>query len=186
MLYIFIRTLVSGYTYKLFTFQGWADEMVNIMKIKRRVLALDYPRFWTEEQLAEREAKKAAEEQEAKEEVKDLKEMGKDGAKDIAKDQAVAEAVKRLPVFAWPVFGQFTSFVCEFSFELFGDFAFGFIVQLFAIGFAILMAEKALEKHNAKQGATGEEKATKDSASEETASTKDSEASADVAMDNMV
>merc|ERR1719158_243279 len=79
-LYILIRTLVSGYTYKLFTFKGWADEVIDIMKIKRRVLALDYPRFMTEEQLA---AKKAAKEQEAKEAAKDAKDMGKDAAKDI-------------------------------------------------------------------------------------------------------
>jgi len=171
-LYILIRTLVSGYTYKLFTFRGWADEVVDIMKIKKRVLVLDYPRFWTEEQLAEREAKKAAEEQEAKEEAKDLKDMGKDKAKGLAKDQVAAEAAKKLPVFAWPACGEFFALFFDLFSDLFGDFALGFIVQLFAIGFALLIGEKAVEKHNAKQAAVYEEKS--------------SEGSAEAAMDNVV
>jgi len=167
-LHILIRTLVSGYTYKLFTFRGWADEVIDIMKIKKRVLTLDYPRFWTEEQRAEREKKdKAAEEQEAKEEAKELKDMGKDKVKDLAKDQAAAEAAKKLPVFAWPACGEFFSLFFDLFSDLFGDFALGFVIQLFAIGFASLIGEKAVEKHNSsKQGVTYDEKSpmAKDSA----------------------
>jgi hypothetical protein len=173
-LYILIRTLVSGYTYKLFTFRGWGDEVIDIMKIKKRVLTLDYPRFWTEEQLAAREAKKAAEEQEAKEEAKEFKDTGKDKVKDVAKDMAAAEAAKKLPVFAWPACGEFFSLFFDLFSDLFGDFALGFVVQLFAIGFATLIGEKAVEKHNSKEAVTYDQKSDP------------SEDSAEAAMDNVV
>jgi len=55
MLYFWVRATVAAYTYKLFTFQGWKDEMVDIMKMKRRVLNLDYPRFWNENERTERD-----------------------------------------------------------------------------------------------------------------------------------
>merc|ERR1711988_450381 len=43
--YVLFRVFLSACTYKLFTVKGWLQEIKNCMEIKKRVMALDYPRF---------------------------------------------------------------------------------------------------------------------------------------------
>lgn len=194
MLYFWVRATVAAYTYKLFTLQGWKDEMVDIMKMKKRVLNLDYPRFWSENEQRERDEERDKEEkekekkEEAQEGIDEYEEEGMQkqaAGEDLespvgtfeeigkkqkekqdkaikqaasAKDEAEAAVTSTdgLVFLSWPVIVECAVLVFELFLECFGDL----IVFLLVLGLAIFLAEKVLEKHNAKQAAMGEEKVT--------------------------
>eukprot|EP00746_Dinoflagellata_sp_MGD_P162685 gnl/MRDRNA2_/MRDRNA2_90354_c0_seq1.p1 gnl/MRDRNA2_/MRDRNA2_90354_c0~~gnl/MRDRNA2_/MRDRNA2_90354_c0_seq1.p1 ORF type:complete len:493 (-),score=87.80 gnl/MRDRNA2_/MRDRNA2_90354_c0_seq1:294-1691(-) len=168
MYYIMVRCHFSAFTWKLFTFQGWVEEVLDIMKMKNRSLSLDYPRFWNEERHAQeqRAQSEASEvEDDSGEGISDLCEEGKAGEDNFDKkaseqktedhkDVAMAQAEAKTACIAvvLPVLAELIMVCVEFVLELIGDIIF----QLLVIGIGVLVAEKALEKYDSNQEATGQ------------------------------
>merc|ERR1712178_64648 len=43
--YVLFRIALSAWTYKLLTVKGWLQEIKDVIEIKKRIMALDYPCF---------------------------------------------------------------------------------------------------------------------------------------------
>merc|ERR1712070_68774 len=114
------------------TVKGWLQEIKNCMEIKKRVMALDYPCFNPDGEVQHnRDASGVA---------------GK--AAMAGKDAGVAGATDKasqLAIVGWCPFMSLITVSFSIFCDLFADFAFGFLLQFVLVGFAIYIAEKALE-----------------------------------------
>jgi hypothetical protein len=132
--YVLFRVGLSACTYKLFTVKGWLQEIKDCMEIKKRVMALDYPRFNPPEAQQEQDGGAGAVAGKAAMAVKDA---GVAGATDKASS---------LVILGWCPFMSLITVSFSIFCDLFADFAFGFLLQFVLVGFAIYIAEKVLEE----------------------------------------
>merc|ERR1711988_130191 len=134
--------ILSAFTYKLFTAKGWLREVKMLFEIKKRIMALDYPRFNPDGDHAKGGYGDVAGKAGA---------AGKDAGVAGAQDAASSTVIEGF----CPVASLFTvsfSIFCDF----FADFAFGFFLQFLIVGFAIYIAEQALEAGKAAGNASSQ------------------------------
>lgn len=122
------RVIFSAYTYKMFTFYGWVQEIAIAFHIKKRVLALDYPRF---------------KESESKESGK----VSNEGQKTMTKE-ALGGASNIVPVLGG--FFMCLSFVAPLALDIFADVAFSGFLQFLLMAIAVILAEQALKTRQEK------------------------------------
>merc|ERR1712054_547822 len=134
-LYVLFRIILSAFTYKLFTAKGWLREVKMLFEIKKRIMALDYPRFNPDGDHA-----KGGYGDVAGKAGTAGRDAGTAGAQDAASSMVFEGFCPIVSLFTV----SFTIF-CDF----FADFAFGFFLQFLVVGFAIYIAEQALETKKA-------------------------------------
>jgi hypothetical protein len=133
--YVLFRIALSAWTYKLLTVKGWLQEIKDVIEIKKRIMALDYPCFNPE---GEQQHNGSAGDVAMKAGI-------------AARDASVAGATDKasqLAIVGWcPVASLVTISFSVFC-DLFADFVFSFLLQFVVVGFAIYIAEKVLQAKN--------------------------------------
>mmetsp|Transcript_55586 Transcript_55586/g.104579 ORF Transcript_55586/g.104579 Transcript_55586/m.104579 type:complete len:371 (-) Transcript_55586:287-1399(-) len=141
-LYALFRIVLSACTYKVLTVKGWLQEIKDVMEIRRRVMALDYPVLELEGQ------------NEKNDDFGDVKEVtqetGKKKAIAAASDTAAKNEIIQDVGDSLSACGLFSSLI-TICWAVLEDAAFCFLLQFAAAGFAVYIAEKVLEKTRLEQ-----------------------------------
>jgi len=125
---VLFRISLSAFTYKLFTLKGWVQEIKDVLTIKKRVLAMDYP--WVQEKHGSgpNEGKVTEAGQTATMEA-----GGQAGA-------VVATVANQGLTVAGFVFTFMFPMICEFCLDFFG----GIFFQVTVVAVAIIIADAAI------------------------------------------